>query len=30
MNKVNNLETDPDVLKMLVLYMINVTAQINV
>lgn len=30
MNKVNNLETDPDVLKMLILYMINVTTQTNV
>lgn len=30
MNKINNLETDPDVLKILIPYMISVVAQINV
>ena len=30
MNKINNLETDPDVLKILIPYMISVIAQINV
>ena len=30
MNKINNLETDPDVLKILIPYMISIIAEINV